>query len=169
MKLFELKSTREWKWETTTPDKVVASFTTEPKPSEQDPNPKPIKYYVEFVKETVTKAFRYDQATLEKLQSSGLTTSWEIMFFFRGELGYREIQVSRTRGEMQVFASVLEIINAFITMVEPKSFHFSGDEAEPSRLRLYTNMLGRFRRQGWNVAQSYIPSNGVEIYIAYKP
>lgn len=145
-------------------NKVVASFMSQPQSGE------PIKYFVEFDKvEHFLRVVRRDKQAMEQLEDAGITTAWDILFFFRGETDYREISISQTGGEMQVFATVLEIVKTFVQMVKPQAFYFSADEAEPSRVKLYFRIMRTFEKQGWTTLQTHDPSIGTEIFVAYKP
>lgn len=143
MKLFELKSTRDWKWESMGANQVIASFATEP---HQDQSP--IEYFVEFTKHNLAKLLRRDPQTLQKMEDLGISSTWEVVFYHRGDLGYRETSISQTGGKMQTFATVIEIINSFLQNVDPQSFAFSGDASEKSRIKLYSRSAKIFERQG---------------------
>lgn len=168
MKLFELKSSVQWGWEKMSPHQVVAKFTVQPNAKQGEEQPEPIDYKVDFTKLSIQKLLRFQEDFQEQLISKGITHSWDVEFFFEGEYGGREIALSGTGGEMQVFATVLQILDEFLNMINPNSINFSADVAEPSRVKLYNRLLGRFQKQGWQTTQVDDPRRGTKVYIAWK-
>lgn len=68
--------------------------------------------------------------------------SWDIFFQRFGDENPFGV-VGDTKGEVQVFSSVVAAIEEFISVVEPEYFKFSAKNDESSRISLYRRMIQR--------------------------
>lgn len=76
--------------------------------------------------------------------------SWEIAFMTeRGkyEDGKTAFSIKKTGSgrELKIFAFVVEAIHRFVAACKPEAFHFSADNDEPSRVKLYAALARRFK------------------------
>jgi hypothetical protein len=73
--------------------------------------------------------------------------SWEVAFMTRDPSGKKEFTTKKTGegGELKVFSFVLDALKRFVYGYDPKAFHFSADDSEPTRVRLYKAFANRFK------------------------
>ena len=152
MKLFELKSTIEWEWKNVQSTSASAEFVVNEN-----------TYVVSFVK--------YQTSDTSKMLSLNMLdilppTMWSIQFAAGAGFGVKH--VTGTGGEMQVFATVMEITKQFIEKLNPEAVQFSSDAKEPSREPLYRRLLKMFGQQGWKTTVVDDKEEGAIIYLAWR-
>lgn len=69
---------------------------------------------------------------------------WEVAFF-EMKKGRQFVKQTGSGGELQVFSFVFDALRRFIYGYDPKAFHFSADNKEPSRVKLYTAFAKRIK------------------------
>lgn len=65
------------------------------------------------------------------------------------------IKKTGSGGELKVFSFVKSALERFIKKYEPPEFWFSADADEPSRVKLYTAFIERFRIPGYQISSKY--------------
>lgn len=69
--------------------------------------------------------------------------------------------------EMQILATVLEIVEEFIHEYQPKAIAFSGMFQDKGRLKLYTRLIKTLERKGWQVKIN--DTDKARGFIVYSP
>lgn len=152
MKLFELKSTIDWEWKDVQSTSASAEFVVNGNP-----------YVVSFIK--------YQTRDTSSMLSLNLIdmlppTAWSIQFTAGPGFGVKH--ATGTGGEMQVFATIMEITKQFIEKLNPQAVEFSSSTKEPSREPLYRRLLKMFGQQGWKTTIVNDDEVGAIIYLAWK-
>ena len=60
-----------------------------------------------------------------------------------------EYNMTGERKEMLVMATVMDIVDDYIYMNQPKTITFGSDSTESGRVKLYTRLLNFFTKKGW--------------------
>ena len=77
---------------------------------------------------------------------------WEITFDVSTSTSWRDINLDHITGTgnaIAVFSTVIAIIQDAINRNHITNLHFSADNSEPSRVKLYDRMSKYFAKQGW--------------------
>lgn len=133
MKLFELKSTIDWKWENHKDFDSAIFFT-----------PKGKKYIVQFW------YARPVDALMTILQNYNPEDVVEIEFMLE-EHGREKVQLTGTGESAIVFATIIQIINEFIKVEQPSVVYYSASVSEHSRVKLYNFLTKRIFKSGWDL------------------
>lgn len=133
MKLFELKSTVQWEWV----HKNAASFAT----------PNGLNYTVYFMK--IDNSDIPPLELMDILQDYPPDFTYEVFFKLFDAEGGSVVAKTGTGESATVFATVLSIINEFITENRVEALYFSTVTTEPTRVKLYDGITKRFSHRGW--------------------
>ena len=123
MKLFELRTTLDWEWETVDDDTLMAHFFVNDK-----------HYAVGF------ELFDFPGAKV-------VGNRWDVSFALIPPGGEPTQEITGTGDAPTVFAAVMAIVQEFLEKHKPDLLAFSANE--PERFRLYSRLLRILERQGW--------------------
>lgn len=74
--------------------------------------------------------------------------SWEVSFMTEHGTTF-SIKKTGSGSELKIFAFVIEAVYRFVAACKPEAFHFSADNNEPSRVKLYAALARRFKDENY--------------------
>lgn len=92
-----------------------------------------------------------DQAIMEldDIEFGFGESAWEVGFW--DEAGIQKQQKQNRKIAMQVFSGVEESIKMFMSKYKPAVLYFAADISEPTRVKLYSFLARRIKKQGYEV------------------
>jgi hypothetical protein len=105
-------------------------------------------FQAEFVSNNRTIVFDAGQIRNDDDELAGI---WEIAFIERDKHGIGNWSVTKGGKEFEVFATIKNIIEKFLTLYDVKELKFTSEKSEDNRAKLYQRLFTRSLPTGWKL------------------